>query len=193
MNRHWVVTLTLLGVLSGGPAVAEPQAAVAGVLGLIPGFGTGYWYAGHQGKGLTFTVVDLGLTVGAVVAVDHGVDDLFSGGNGFALGNALAWARIASGIYQCVDGVITVNRDNRGGNSLTELRRPPTFGWQVGLGDFAGATDSSLAAGSWSRRYEPESLALSYRYSQTMATQPTYLLSLNAAELGATFSFHQQF
>ncbi|MBI2301217.1 MAG: hypothetical protein HYU66_20100 [Armatimonadetes bacterium] len=44
MHRRFTLGLVLVALLAGLPANAEKEPAIAGLLGLVPGFGTGYWY-----------------------------------------------------------------------------------------------------------------------------------------------------
>ena len=167
--------LLLVALLLGPPASAgEREPVVAGVLGVVPGFGAGYYYAGHSGKALTFTVVDTALMAGTaaffVAGVDGVFDHLFTARGPdhadtlLALSAVCAWARIGSGIYQGIDGALTVAADQRAARAANPPRMP-RFACQFGLTDFAPRGPVS----------------------------PPVVLNVNAARLGATLSFNGRF
>ncbi|MBI2301216.1 MAG: hypothetical protein HYU66_20095 [Armatimonadetes bacterium] len=122
------------------------------------------------------------------------IGSAFSGssdGGDATLTGVLILARFASGVYQCVDGIGTVSRDNKRGRGLGDLGRPPAFGLSVGFTDFSGVPGYDPRRMSFARRHEFGDLALSH--SRAMAAQPSVMLHLNAADLGAGLSLHQQF
>ncbi|MBI2301218.1 MAG: hypothetical protein HYU66_20105 [Armatimonadetes bacterium] len=190
----------MTALLAGLPAKAEKEPAVAGLLGIVPGFGTGYWYAGHHnGKALTFTLLDIGLTAGGIGVFTKDFGDAVA--SSFWLGTPLEGdvtlagimmlARIGSGIFQCVDGIGTVNHDNKRGRGFADRGRQPRFGLSMGFTDFSGVPGLGGPSMSFARRYEFGELALSH--SRALAAQPSVMLHVNAADLGAGLSFHQQF
>lgn len=52
---------------SGGGAGQRPEPALALVLGIIPGFGLGHFYAGARGQATTWLIIDLALLGGSIL------------------------------------------------------------------------------------------------------------------------------
>lgn len=66
----------LMGSASGGE---RPEPVLALVLGVIPGFGLGHFYAGKKGEATTWLIIDLALLGGSIVIwvlADNPVDAL---------------------------------------------------------------------------------------------------------------------
>ena len=77
-----VGTLALDPELAGsGAASGQPEPVLALVLGVVPGFGLGHFYAGASGQATTWLIIDLALLGGSIIIWSVAGDPL----------NALIW------------------------------------------------------------------------------------------------------
>lgn len=106
----------LAGLLLVGAAGAETKdETTAGMLGVMPGLGAGYYYLGSLPKAIAFTVVD-GALIGGLIEAE-------SDGTRWTLGLAL----LGTHTFQCLDGIASARRQNR------RLQRLPL---ELSVGEF---------------------------------------------------------
>ncbi len=194
--RLWtgmLVAALLVGGLGGAPAAAgEKNPAVAGVLGLVPGFGAGYWYTGNRSKGTIFAVTDTVLTVGMIAGWEEFGDHLFdsSADTWGTIASVCLLARVGSGIYQCVDGIADANRVNRAGGARLAAG-PPAFGWGLETACLPGLANSDRYNACWTAGAEGRLRAAAL--GQARAALPTWQLTASLPDTGVGVSFNSRF
>ncbi|MCC7495781.1 MAG: hypothetical protein IT204_25745 [Fimbriimonadaceae bacterium] len=193
---RWLFVGFLAGCLTTGTpparAAGEKSPAVAGVLGLVPGFGAGYWYAGNQRKGTAFAITDAALTIGLVAGMDGTFDNLFEPeSDSWATVAAVCfYARLGSALYQCIDGATETSRANRRGTAGWTGASRPTFGWQLGSELFAQSPQWTVDPRTWDSRDGRE---LAAAWSRAQAAAPVWQLSATLPDAGLALSFNGRF
>lgn len=121
-------------------ASGDKSPVAAGLLGGLIGLGTGYYYAGNAKKGLTFTLVDIGIRSAFLASAS---DD----NNGLAL--ASGSLMLVSALYQGIDGAAEAGRRNRRrGAGFLGMDLP--LGFECGPATLPG-WDSSFTASLWAK------------------------------------------